>query len=255
MTALVICPTYGRLPYLGRVLAGFLRQTYQNKHLVFINDDQYVTLKCSYDNVTCINMRDRMLLPHKRNLGIAYKEFDVIFSHDDDDIFLPNRIANHIRKYVQHPDINLYRNSSMFITYGERFYKANLKTPNDVSFLKRAWHEIGGYTLQSSRGDDDHLYNSMDKKLVEDDPSNMDFVYNISGINYHLSSGDSDELIARVAYEQLIEMNIHNKPFNIEPDIEEYNKFLRMAVEYQLTGSPVNFKHYSTHKIEICSPL
>jgi len=253
MTALVICPTYGRLPYLGRVLAGFLRQTYQNKHLVFINDDQYVTLKCSYDDVTCINMRDRMLLPHKRNLGIAYKEFDVIFSHDDDDIFLPNRIANHIRKYIENPGINLYRNGASYVTYDEQFYDIAYKTPNDVSFLKKAWYEVGGYSLQSSRGDDDDLYSRIDKKLVEFDRTNMDFVYNISGINYHLSSGDSDALIERVAYEQRIEMNIHNKPFNIEPDIEEYNKFIRMTVEYQVTGYPVCFKHYDTHRIEICS--
>ena len=36
MKVLVVVPTYGRLPFLGRVVVSFLSQTYEDKELVII---------------------------------------------------------------------------------------------------------------------------------------------------------------------------------------------------------------------------
>lgn len=40
MKVLIVCPTFGRLPFLGRMLASFLSQDYSDKRLVLINDDK-----------------------------------------------------------------------------------------------------------------------------------------------------------------------------------------------------------------------
>jgi glycosyltransferase involved in cell wall biosynthesis len=144
MKALFICPTYGRIPFLGRMLAGFLRQTYDDKHLVIINDDKNVELCCDYDNVTCININKKILLDAKRNIGACFGNYDLIFPQDDDDIAMPNRIANHVKKFQENPDINLYRNSASYLIYGDEF-KIKKNAPNACSYIKKAYYEIGGY--------------------------------------------------------------------------------------------------------------
>ena len=54
MKTLIIMPTYGRIPFLNRALASFLKQNYDDKTLVIINDDNNIELKCNYKNVVCI---------------------------------------------------------------------------------------------------------------------------------------------------------------------------------------------------------
>ena len=71
MKTLVVCPTYGRIPYLNRMLSGFLHQTYNDKHLVIVNDDVNVELCCNEPSVTCINLNRKILLPQKRNIAIG----------------------------------------------------------------------------------------------------------------------------------------------------------------------------------------
>jgi glycosyltransferase involved in cell wall biosynthesis len=56
MKVLLVCPTYGRIPYLGRMVASFLSQNYDDKHLVIVNDDSNVELCCDIKNIIVINI-------------------------------------------------------------------------------------------------------------------------------------------------------------------------------------------------------
>ena len=249
MKALLVCATFGRIPYLPTMLAGFLNQNYDDKHLVIINDDTNVELCCDYDNVTVINCNKRLLLSEKRNLGIASGYHDIIFPYDDDDIFLPNRVSNHMREYDD-PTVGAFRNLSTYITCGGVF-KMGSGPPNDISFRKKTWFNVGGYFNNEITGEDTELYNKIDNKKVVNDDSNMDFVYGWSGINYHLSISQSQKPIDERAYNQLVEMGILNKKYRIVPDHNEYEKYLKLVSMHEKNKVDIPFKHAKIGEIDI----
>jgi glycosyltransferase involved in cell wall biosynthesis len=248
MKALFICPTYGRIPFLGRMLAGFLRQTYDDKHLVIINDDKNVELCCDYDDVTCININKKILLDAKRNIGACFGNYDLIFPQDDDDIAMPNRIANHVKKFQDNPNINLYRNSASYLIYGDEF-KIGKNAPNACSYSKQAYYETGGYQhFDKNSGGDAKFFSKMIKKMHEYDESDIDYVYNWGGISNHLSCSNEINL-EKIAYDQLVGLDLIGKKYWIYPDFFEYDKFLTLAEMYK--GEPIKIKHVGLGKINI----
>ena len=253
MKTLVTCHTYGRIPYLNRMLAGFISQTYDDKHLVIINDDRNVELCCNNDQVTCINLNKKILLPQKRNMGIMLGYYDLIMQYDDDDIFLPNRISNHVKKHIENPDIWYYWNKSSYIVYGDKFELAGC-SPNHCSFLRKGWFSVGGYANNQNIGDDMEFYfkipEEFKKEENENNPELADYVYNFGGVNYH-TSYEKDQTIDEIAYNQLLEMNLINKKYWIEPDYEEYNKFLILENLYKEKKETLQVKHIDQGKIDI----
>lgn len=249
MKALFICPTYGRIPFLGRMLAGFLRQTYDDKHLVIINDDKNVELCCDYDDVTCININKKVLLDVKRNIGACFGNYDLIFPQDDDDIAMPNRIANHVKKFQENPEISYYHNSAGYGTTWDEF-KTGSSGMNACSYTRKAYHEVGGYTFFKNFGEDTNFFGKMRNKISEHDKSNMDYVYNWGGIYNHLSCSDENKII-EFAHAQLVDLDLVGKKYWINPDFSEYEKFLRLVEMYK--GDPIKIKHISPGKIEILS--
>jgi len=246
---LVITPTYGRLPFLGRLLASFLSQTYDDKELVLVNDDKNVELVCEHPNVTVINMNKKLLIGQKKNLATNLGYHDLYLPHDDDDIFLPNRIANCVKIHQDNPDINLYRNLSNYTIYGDQFYVA-LATLNAVSYTRKGFFESGGYTHPVNSGEDQAFLSAMPKKLEIDDPNNPDYVYNYGGINYHLTF-THDSVIEDIAKVQLRELRLSNGKFYIQPDFEQYNKFITLDKMYKESNQPVTVIHTDMGKINI----
>lgn len=249
MKTLLVCSTYGRIPYLPTMLAGFLSQSYDDKHLVVINDDTNVELCCAHKDVTIMNCNRRMLVSEKKNLGVASGYHDIIFPYDDDDIFLPNRLENHVEKYSD-PSVGSYRNSCAYITYGGKFAKGH-GSPNDVSFLKSEWFRVGGYVTKEIGGEDTELYNKLTNKLVLHDEDNIDFVYCFSGINYHLSCEIKLDSIDEKAYNQLKELNLLGKKYWIEPDFEEYSKYLTLEKLYLDKREELDIIHPKIGSIDI----
>lgn len=251
MKTLVVCPTYGRIPYLNRMLASFLSQTYDDKHLVIVNDDRNVELCCEHNQVTCINLNKKILLPQKRNLGIMVGYHDLIMPYDDDDIFLPNRISNHVQKHIENPDKWYYWNMSSYIIYGEKFELAGC-SPNHSSFKRQCWFSVGGYANNENIGDDMEFFYKIPYHLKKEinDPVLADYVYNFGGINYH-ASYEKDQRIDEIAYDQILELNLMNKKYWIEPDYEEYNKFITLEQLYNNKKESLKINHISQGKIDI----
>lgn len=249
MRVLTVCPTYARLPFLGRVVASFLDQTYSNKDLLIINDDKNVSLTCDVDNVYIINLNKRISLGAKRNLGVAFGEYDLYMPFDDDDIFLPNRIQNHVNIHEANPTIDLYRNISSYVIYGDKFIKAH-NSPNAVSYTKRGWLNGGGYP-DVFNGEDQALYNNVSHKLVCDDDAYIDYVYNWGGINYHASSGIPESETCKIANIQADELGVFNKTYDIIPDWNEYLKFKELEKLYNLSKTELLVKHTALAKIDI----
>lgn len=231
MNVSVICPTYGRLPFLPRVLAGFLSQDYKDKQLVFVNDNKHVRLSCDYEKVFCINLDQKILLPQKRNVGIGSTYSDIIMQYDDDDVFLPNKISNHVQKHLEGWEV--YRNTATYIVYDDIF-KIDSSSPTNISYTRKAFYEAGAYSSRQTKGEDFEFYNKIktnSKFLEERNPDKIDFVYNWSGINYH-ATYTSDQDIEQIATEQLKEMGFFDGVYPIHPNWDEYNKFVKLHEEY-----------------------
>lgn len=242
MKALVVCPTYGRIPYLGRMLASFLSQDYDDKELVIINDDKNVELCCDYKNVRVINYGARLTVAHKRNIGVSIGNHDIIFPMDDDDIFLSNRMSNHISKYG---NITAYRNSACYVIYGNQFITGG-SSPNAVSYLKKSWLKIGGYKmLDDIRADDTHLYFELRDNggLHEvNDADDIDFVYHFGGVNYHLSS-TPQENIEKIAYQQLQRMDLVGEKYWIEPNYHQLKKITDLVDLFKTNKENIKIIH------------
>lgn len=251
MKTLIVCPTYGRIPYLNRVLASFLSQTYDDKHLVIVNDDKNVDLCCAHKQVTCINLNTKLLLPQKRNVGIMMGYHDLIMQFDDDDIFLPNRISNHVQKHIENPEILYYWNATSYMIYGDKFLISSC-SPTHSSVMKKIWFEVGGYANKLNVGEDYEFFYKLPNHLKkeEQNAASADYVYNYGGINYH-ATFSNDDTIDQIAYDQLVEMNILNKKYWIEPDYEEFNKFITLESIYKQKQEDLIVKHVSQGKIDI----
>lgn len=250
MNVLVVCPTYGRIPFLGRTLASFLSQDYDDKHLVIVNDDKNVTLKCEEKNVTVVNMNRQFLLPQKRNLAIGLNYADLIMQHDDDDIFLQGRISKHVKVFQENPHIWMYMKKNCYIVHGDSFELFPGAPVNSGSYLRSAWHAVGGYANEKNHAEDFEFYYKM-PNLMHDDNEDLDYVYNWGGVNYHTTCID-DKTIQQRAYEQLIELDLVGKTFTIEPDFDMLAKFARLDELYRESGNQT-VKHTEMGKFDICS--
>jgi glycosyltransferase involved in cell wall biosynthesis len=242
MKALVVCPTYGRIPYLGRMLASFLSQDYDDKHLVIINDDKNIELCCDYKNVTIININQRLTVGQKRNIGVSIGEYDLILPFDDDDVFLPKRISNNVLKISK--GFHGYRNIPSYITYDKKFSIGD-SPPNCFSFLKTKWFDFKGYQSLIDGSDDTRIYDqfvSNGKTLVEKNANDIDFVYNFSGVNYHLSAGAPPKHIENVAYHQLKVLGIVGKKYYIEPDFDKLKMITDLVDLYTINKTNINIK-------------
>jgi glycosyltransferase involved in cell wall biosynthesis len=250
MKALVVTPTYNRIPFLGRALASFLSQDWDDKHMVFVNDDKHVKLCCDHKSVTCINLNNKIDLPHKRNIGSNLGHYDIIFPHDDDDVFLPDRISHHISKYEK--DVKAYKNNAGYMIHGTTFDACDITTPNDLSYRRQTWFEVGGYQHHQTCGDDQEFFFKLKGLRLEDDKDHRNFVYNWGGLNYHATFTSKSDMM-KMSYEYLKANDLLDREYWIEPDFDQYSKFVTMDDQYKKNKSPIQVNHIALSKIEICS--
>lgn len=249
MKALSICPTYARIPFLNRMVAGFLSQTYDDKELVIINDDKNVELVCEQPGVVCINLNKKILVPQKKNLAIGLGYHDVFLTCDDDDVYLPNHIELHVKKHLENPEIGLYRNEAAYTIYGDQFFIKH-SPPNTISCTRKEWFLNNGYAHDQNIAEDQEFYNKITNKLVERDELNISYVYNWGGVNYHLSY-EADESIEEKAFKQLQQLNLVGKKYYIEPDFEQYENFKTLDRIHKQKNENLLVKHTELAKIDI----
>jgi glycosyltransferase involved in cell wall biosynthesis len=253
MKALIVCPTIGRIPYLNRMLSSFENQLYDDKHLVIINDDKNIQLCCDRKDVTVINCNKRLSISDKRNIGIMSKDADVIFPLDDDDIFTPDRLHNHLKHY-ENDDVNVYRNLASYIVHEDIFRLCVQSPHNSKSYRKREWLRVGGYKNNIKTYQDVYLYEAMSGVKVERDNERRDFVYQFGGVNYHsccLSDEEHCKKTDEIAYQQLKNLGLLNKKYYIESDNEEYYKFLVLKKIFDSNEKELKIRHVSDAKIDI----
>jgi len=97
-----VCLTYGRPNLLKESIYSFLMQTGNyEKELIIVNDHpkQDIIMDKKYDNIHVFNIKRRLrTLGEKRNLSCSLCKYDNILVWDDDDIYLPWRIEETMKK-------------------------------------------------------------------------------------------------------------------------------------------------------------
>ncbi|MEZ4710311.1 MAG: glycosyltransferase family A protein [Caldilineaceae bacterium] len=90
-----ICLTYGRPAILEEAIYSFLQQDYRGtKELIVLNDYVEQTLAFDHPEVRVINLPKRLnTVGEKMNMAVALASHDLLFVWDDDDIYLPHRLA------------------------------------------------------------------------------------------------------------------------------------------------------------------
>ena len=96
-----ICLTYARPELLEESIESFLRQDYAGpKELIVLNDYEQQTLAFEHPEVHVVNLPKRLhTVGQKMNLAVALATYDLLFVWDDDDIYLPHRLAFSVRHF------------------------------------------------------------------------------------------------------------------------------------------------------------
>ena len=238
-------PTFRRPHFLPRLLACFKRIKYDNKKLVIINDDP----ECKYvmdddPEIDIINIDKRLQLSVKRNLFSSW-EFDIMFPLDDDDLFLPNRMLNHVVEYQENTDILLYRNrANLFIAQGEIRIGKKPASFTNSSFTREGYHKSGGYTaFHRSNHDDVKLrenFKSRCRCKIERKIETIDFVYQLGGGNYHNTF--NDQVIMKPEMENKSKKLSLEGTINLNIDYAEYDNILNICNEVLESKIPTKIK-------------
>lgn len=97
--------SYGRPQLSVEAVESFLRQTYQNKHLIIVNTHHSpVYFEKQYDNITVHNVGSFPYLSDVYRFGLSLIKTPYYCIWDDDDIFLPWHITDRVKVRLEHPD-------------------------------------------------------------------------------------------------------------------------------------------------------
>lgn len=229
MKVLCSCPTYGRLDVLPIAVAGFLRQTHTDKHLVIVNDDEHVQIELDpeykNENIHIINLKKRTSNIEKRNTACKFLDCDIGMSWDDDDIFLPNRIENHVYWHDAYEDDFFINKSYLMYDNNNGLRFCSTCAIHMGSWKQQAFLDGGGYCGEDQAYDDQYLYNKCFKTRKHiDNKILIDAVYVWGGRNYHLSASDPNH-IENFASRQRKELAPEGK-FLLTPNFINYQEWL-----------------------------
>lgn len=97
-------PTHGRRPFVSRAVDYFLRQDYERRELVVLDDgdDRVADLIPDDPRIRYVAEDNRRVLGAKRNQACDLAQGDVIVHWDDDDWHAPHRLAYQVGQLEQH---------------------------------------------------------------------------------------------------------------------------------------------------------
>lgn len=240
LKCLVGVPTFRRPQFLPRIIACFDRLNYDNKKMVIINDD--IDTKYHYNgnsNIEIVNIDNHLSLAVKRNMFACW-DFDILFPLDDDDLFLPERLNNHVSKYMEDDKIDLYRNRChIYVTNSKMRKKLLTSAFTNSSFTRGGFFKSGGYTnFNQSNHDDVTLRKNFLTKCnckIEVDGSKLDFIYQFDGGRFH-NTHNRDVLMSDAVSKRSKQQQTQSGNIELIPDFVNYDNILKLVDETILKG-------------------
>lgn len=233
---LVAVPTFGRQLFLPRVLACFKRLDYDNKRLVIINDDTTVKYFMDSDpEIDIVNMDLHLPIAVKRNMFASW-EFDIMFPLDDDDLFLPNRLQNHVREYQEDPYLDLYRNRGMLFIGSNLLKHGWCSAFTNSSYTRNGFMKSGGYISFNRANHEDILLRESFSRYCKtkrvSDLETTDFIYQWQGVSNH-NTFNEEPIMATDKINSIIGDRDKDNPtkHKLHIDYEVYDNFVELSRE------------------------
>lgn len=116
----IIIPTYNRIDFLEKALESINSQTFRNYEIMLVNDnppdkDKIDKLSAKFDKITVIHHEYTRGGNAARNTGILNSDGELIAFLDDDDIWLPKKLSEHLEVHRQHPNVGLVFSECLYV--------------------------------------------------------------------------------------------------------------------------------------------
>jgi len=189
------CLTYGRPRLLEEAIQSFLLQDYAGeKEMIVLNDYADQTLELDHPEVHVINLPRRFrTLGEKMNAAVALASHDLLFTWDDDDVYLPHRLSFSVANFD--PSQGFFKAASAW------FWNSNCLTGPERNRFHAAscwsrdrFEAVGGYAADGS-GTDAIFEGELEARFpgattpFAVTPEEIYYVYRWAGAgSYHLSA-------------------------------------------------------------------
>lgn len=102
-----VMPTYNRRNFIPHAVRYFLRQDYQNKELIIIDDgdDSVKDLIPEIPQIRYIRLDQKISLGAKLNLGCSYAQGEIMANWDDDDWYAAGRLTYQVNSLNEQVDV------------------------------------------------------------------------------------------------------------------------------------------------------
>lgn len=252
---------YPRLPYLvEESVESFIRQDYENKELLIVNDTPGQTLRIDHPRIRVLNVNERFpTLADKIQYAIDNTDADAFCRWDDDDISLPHRLSYSAAKLGDGLE---WRANNYWFDCGE-WREVHLAGNTHVMSLWRreVLERIGGKYPPKHTGNEDQKFNEMLHKAGvssrgEDVPTEeMYYIYRWGTGSRHLSGvgGTTEQL--QTHYDSIGKFPIVKREFEIKPRwyrnyvafAEQVRNMPKEPKDLEIVAGYFNYKSYYDH--------
>lgn len=135
----VIIPTYNRLDLLEKAIKSVDDQTFQDYEIIVVNDNpdeksRIDALVNKFNKTKVIHHSSSKGGNAARNTGILHAQGDLLAFLDDDDLWLPQKLALHLKEHDKEPEAGLIFSDCLYVynnpSIANKLYSADV--PSDV---------------------------------------------------------------------------------------------------------------------------
>uniref|UniRef100_A0A6C0BJ14 Glycosyltransferase 2-like domain-containing protein n=1 Tax=viral metagenome TaxID=1070528 RepID=A0A6C0BJ14_9ZZZZ len=145
----VITPTYNRKRFIPSLIRCFLSQTYRKEYMEWIVYDDgdepveeiFNQYKDQLPNFRYLYDPEKRNIGAKRNLLNKAARGDIIVAMDDDDYYMPDRVAAAVAAFKRNPKVHLAGSSEVYMYYSDiqTIYKLGPYNANHATNGTMAW--------------------------------------------------------------------------------------------------------------------
>ncbi|MFM6210111.1 glycosyltransferase family 2 protein, partial [Planktothrix sp.] len=141
----VIIPVYNGEHYISQAIDSVLSQTDSNYEMIIVDDGstdntyqiiQHYIEKCQEPDLIRYIFQSNQGVAAARNQGIQIAKGEFIALLDQDDVFLPEKLAHQVAYFQTHPDVAI-------VNSGWRLIDPNNNPISDIE----PWHDLSDLTL------------------------------------------------------------------------------------------------------------
>jgi glycosyltransferase involved in cell wall biosynthesis len=222
--------TFDRPTLLQELLYFFMSQTYENKELVIINDQNNIKYSCDIPNVHIFNIEKRFIsLGSKRNFAMSKCSGEYVLIADDDDLYYSKHTEHLVDYHIKHPEFDIIKDKCVEFSIDNNIkeHKAqHMGFPQ--SCIKREFIEKNKFNNDLNYREDQEYLKNAKIGLIENNEIYFQYRWGLN--TYHLSglaNNDPYDLnYQRGVWDNILNDHVNNKCFyeiELKPQLFGYN--------------------------------